>query len=75
MRRHSSVGSRELEGQVLGVLDLKLSYSAVVDKRGRLVIRKEVRDAMGLPNGGFVEWIVEDDQARLRPALTDSKDG
>ena len=50
-------------------------YYGKVDSRGRIVIRKAHRKHMGLPNGGAVEWhINEDGQVTLRAAKKDEND-
>jgi bifunctional DNA-binding transcriptional regulator/antitoxin component of YhaV-PrlF toxin-antitoxin module len=50
-------------------------YYGIVDSRGRVVIRKAHREYMGLPNGGAVEWYInEDGQAALRAAKKDDND-
>ena len=35
---------------------LKLSYLSRIDKRGRVILRKEIRQSMGMPNGGVVRF-------------------
>lgn len=50
-------------------------YYGNLDSRGRIVIRKAHREFMGLPNGGKVEWYINDDgQAALRAAKKDEND-
>jgi bifunctional DNA-binding transcriptional regulator/antitoxin component of YhaV-PrlF toxin-antitoxin module len=50
-------------------------YDGKVDSRARIVIRKAHREYMGLPNGGPVEWYInEDGQAALRAAKKDEND-
>jgi bifunctional DNA-binding transcriptional regulator/antitoxin component of YhaV-PrlF toxin-antitoxin module len=50
-------------------------YLTKVDSRGRLVIRKALRESMELPNGGAVKWSMnEDGQVALRAAEKDEND-
>ena len=35
-------------------------YFGVVDKQGRIVLRKSLRDLMGMPKGGPVNFRVDD---------------
>jgi bifunctional DNA-binding transcriptional regulator/antitoxin component of YhaV-PrlF toxin-antitoxin module len=50
-------------------------YYGKVDSRGRIVISKAHRESMGLPNGGVVEWYInEDGQVTLRAAKKEQND-
>jgi bifunctional DNA-binding transcriptional regulator/antitoxin component of YhaV-PrlF toxin-antitoxin module len=40
---------------------LSNAYITRVDSRGRLILRKAIREAMGLPNGGLIRHTVRDD--------------
>lgn len=35
-------------------------YYANVDSRGRIVVRKDIRSFMGLPQGGRIEWLIDE---------------
>jgi bifunctional DNA-binding transcriptional regulator/antitoxin component of YhaV-PrlF toxin-antitoxin module len=44
-------------------------YESKLDTRGRIVVRKAFRDFLGLPDGGKIEWIINDDgQAIIKTA-------
>jgi bifunctional DNA-binding transcriptional regulator/antitoxin component of YhaV-PrlF toxin-antitoxin module len=52
--------------------DLKLSYLSRIDKSGRIVLRKAMRDAMGMPDGGPVTFHTDESGALIiSPAKTE----
>ncbi len=54
---------------------LRLTYETRVDSRGRVVVRKTLREAMGLPAGGPVEWFMnEEGDLALRAAVEEAND-